>query len=166
MTGSGYIKRACLRDDCERPVMYADCDTICYYDGKIYNRSIGGMYFESARAPRLASDIFIKPKALLVESFGERGAKTFRARVVWYRQIDVMDAPCFGVGVEYMVNSHVNALEATYACDLCGDRIPFHDVRRMEGEVYSCRNCFRELSELPRGKVIDCLSDFLMGNVL
>ena len=155
-----------MRNECERPVMYADCDTVCYYDGKIYNRSSGGMYFESARAPRLKSDIFIKPKTLLVESCADRGAKAFRARVIWFREIEMVDAPCFGVGVQYMVNSHVNALEATYACDLCGDRIAFRDIRIMEGEVYSCRNCYRQLEELPRGKVTDCLSDFLMGNVL
>ena len=166
MTGSEYRERACLRNKCERPVMYADCDTICYYDGKVYNRSVAGVYFVSARAPKLESDIFIKPKTHLIERFGQRGGLPSRAKVIWCREIERMDEPCFGVGVQYMVNSHVNTLEASYACDLCGERISFDDIRRMEGEVFSCGDCFERLRDLPRGKVSDSLNEFLSGNVL
>jgi len=57
---STLIKRSYSRNSYEVPIMYANYDTENYYNAKMYNSGLGGMYFESERALQPGSDICIK----------------------------------------------------------------------------------------------------------
>ncbi len=164
---TGYRKRASLRNYDEGPVMYADCDTVCYHDGKFYNRSLYGMYFESSYLPKPESDIIIMPDPSRLEIPRPFYHKAFRARVIWFREVPAMiDLPCFGVGVQYMANSHLNLLEAAYTCDLCGVKTSYNKINKGEEDTICCEECTRQFRDLPGGTIRECLSDFLLGNVI
>lgn len=53
--------RAYTRDHCESPIRYAMFDTEAYREAKMYNKSEGGMYFESeSNTLRPGSELCIK----------------------------------------------------------------------------------------------------------
>lgn len=72
------------------------CET--FYIAKMYNYSLGGMYFEAEYAPLPGTDIYIGINSSPYHS----GPDLYRARVKWRRQLPPgMSAYQYGVGVEY-----------------------------------------------------------------
>jgi len=69
-----------------------------HYDAKMYNYSMGGMYFEADYAPLPGTEIYIGIKNSPYNS----GADLYHARIRWRKQLmSPESSPHFGVGVQY-----------------------------------------------------------------
>lgn len=69
-----------------------------HYTARMYNYSLGGMYFESEYAPLPGTEIFIGIK----DSPYDSGADVYRAQIRWRRQLAAGSSPYhYGVGVRY-----------------------------------------------------------------
>ena len=69
-----------------------------YYEGKMFNYSRGGIYFESNFAPEIGTEIFIGVE----NSPSTSGHDVYRAKVIWHARLE--DAKSFffhGLGVKY-----------------------------------------------------------------
>jgi len=69
-----------------------------YYKAKMYNYSLGGMYFEADYAPLPGTEIYIGVK----NSPYDAGADGYHAQIRWRRQLQSEATPHqYGVGVKY-----------------------------------------------------------------
>ena len=69
-----------------------------YYEGRMFNYSRGGMYYESDFAPKPGTDIFIG----IEESPCSSGHDVYRARVMWVKELpDKASFFYYGIGVKY-----------------------------------------------------------------
>ena len=167
---STLIKRSYSRNSYEVPIMYANYDTENYYNAKMYNSGLGGMYFESERALQPGSDICIK---MATHSFGEsepEAYKAYRAKVRWCKKMDKEDTSRYGIGIQYLAKSHTvyggNVHGLTCSCDLCDEKVAPEEILENEDFVYLCINCFNYLEDLPEGKIKERIKEFLIGNVI
>jgi len=82
----------------EAAIMFEHYASGRYYEGKMFNYSRGGMYFESNIAPGIGAEIFIGI---------ENSPHTFvhdvhRARVIWEKKLaDRQSFFFYGIGVKY-----------------------------------------------------------------
>ena len=82
----------------EATVMVEDYPKGKYYEGRMYNYSRGGMYFESDFAPDAGNDVFIG----IENSPYSSGHDVYRAKVMWVKKLlDKASFFYFGVGVRY-----------------------------------------------------------------
>ena len=51
-------------------------------------------------------------------------------------------------------------------CDACEDEIISCDVRKMDGPLFLCPNCYRRLQEIPDGPLKESYLRCLLGNVI
>jgi hypothetical protein len=69
-----------------------------YYEGRMYNYSRGGMYFESDFAPGTGTDVFIG----IENSPYSADHDVYRARIMWLKKLpDKASFFYYGVGVSY-----------------------------------------------------------------
>jgi len=69
-----------------------------HYKARMYNYSLGGMYFEADYAPLPGTEIFIGIK----DSPYDAGADVYRAQIKWRRPLTAGSSPYhYGVGVQY-----------------------------------------------------------------
>ena len=69
-----------------------------HYKAKMYNYSIGGLYFETDYAPLPGTEIYIGIKNSPYDS----GADLYHARIRWRKQLkSVVSDRHFGVGVQF-----------------------------------------------------------------
>ena len=82
----------------ETAIMYEHYHSGKYFEGKMFNYSRGGLYFESNFAPEIGTEIFIGVE----NSPYTAGHDVFRAKVIWHVQLKDPEALFFyGVGVKY-----------------------------------------------------------------
>jgi hypothetical protein len=94
-------QRAYERYHYEAPIKYSYYDTEESYDGKMYNYSIGGMYFESNSYLKPGSSIQIKMLNYSPGRSGPERYQTYRAEVRWCREMARSDASYYGIGAKY-----------------------------------------------------------------
>ncbi len=69
-----------------------------YHEGRMYNYSRSGMYFESDFAPRVGADIFVG----IENSPYSSGHDVYRAQVMWCKKLsDGASYYYYGVGIKY-----------------------------------------------------------------
>ncbi len=69
-----------------------------HYNARMYNYSLGGMYFEADYAPLPGTEIYIG----INDSPYDAGADVYRAQVRWRKPLEPkLSHHQFGVGVEY-----------------------------------------------------------------
>ncbi len=88
-------KRAYERYDYEAPIEYKHYDKNDYYAAKMYNYSMGGMYFESDYDIQLGANIYIKMNTYSADTPG---------KVTWCKEYSASDSSYYGVGVQYYEN--------------------------------------------------------------
>jgi hypothetical protein len=136
----------------------------------MYNTSPNGMYFESERALQPETDICIKMATHLSEEPEPEAFKVCRARVKWCEKINKSGISCYGIGIQYLAESHtvdgrkVHGLSRS--CDLCGEERHSEEILEIEDYVYLCNRCFNYLGGLPEGKIKESIREFLIGNVI
>jgi hypothetical protein len=95
---SAEDKRASKRLTYEAPVTVENCDTGEYFYGRMYNYSLGGMYFETDYPLRPGAEI----RVAIRKSANGPGFDHFRANVKWCQEItDAVVLYNYGVGVQY-----------------------------------------------------------------
>jgi len=90
--------RITARVNCEADIQFENffCET--FYKAKMYNYSLGGMYFEAEYAPLPGTDIYIG----INDSPYDSGPDLYRARIKWRRHLPPgVSGHQYGVGVEY-----------------------------------------------------------------
>ena len=167
---STLTKRFYSRTAHEAPIMYTNYDTENYYHARMYNSSLGGVYFESERALQPESDICIKMVTHPSEEPGPEAIKACRARVKWCQRRNKCGISCYGIGTQYLAEGHTLYGEKVHglscSCDLCGEKVPSEEILENEDFVYLCHSCFNYLADLPEGKIKESIKEFLIGNVL
>ncbi len=104
-------KRASKRLTYEAPVTIENCDTGEYFYGRMYNYSLGGMYFETDYP--LPSDAEIR--VAIRKSENGPGFDHFRAKVKWCEEItEAVVLYTYGVGVQYL---------SSFAQSKCGGKL-------------------------------------------
>lgn len=160
-----YVKRAGNRNRYEAPIMWADFNTKNYYHAKTLNISENGMYFETVCAPKMKSNICIKPLNALQNKNGLELYNFYEAKVKWFRDLADVDAPLYGVGVQFLVKSQtIDGPE--HLCSLCEENIPYGAIHSIDEFVYLCSHCFKHFKSLPDGRIKKSVKDFLIGNVI
>ena len=82
----------------EATIMIENYPTGKYFEGKMYNYSKSGMYFESDFAPDPGTDIFIG----IEKSPFSAGHDVYSARVMWVKELpEKASFFYYGVGVKY-----------------------------------------------------------------
>jgi hypothetical protein len=90
--------RNAVRVNCKADIQFENFCIETFYKAKMYNYSLGGMYFEADYAPLPGTDIYIGINNCPYHS----GPDLYRARVKWRRQLPPgVSAYQYGVGVEY-----------------------------------------------------------------
>lgn len=167
---SALIKRAYSRNAYEAPIMFSNCDTENYYHAKLYNRSLGGMYFESEKALQPGSDICIKMANQSSDESGSEAFNAYRARVKWCKKRSKTGISFYGIGIQYLAKSHTaygeNVHGLSRSCDLCGEKVPSEEILNNKDLVSLCINCFNYLEEMPESTIKDSIKEFLIGNVI
>jgi hypothetical protein len=93
------ILRASKRLTYEAPVTIENCDTGEYVYGRMYNYSLGGMYFETDYPLDAGSEI----RVAIRKSTNGPGFDHFRAKVRWCQEISgAVVLYNYGVGVQYL----------------------------------------------------------------
>ena len=158
-----YTKRAHPRVYHEAPIEYANFNAEDYCGAKMHNTSVDGMYFESDSALQPESDICIRMGNDVPDR--PEDYRFYRAKVKWCKAITNVDATCYGVGVHYVVKSHMT-YGPTYSCDLCGENIPYGKIHITDDFVYLCSGCFKHMEDIPDRKLKESIMDFIIGNVI
>ncbi|MGD8521402.1 MAG: PilZ domain-containing protein [Desulfobacterales bacterium] len=92
-------KRASKRLTYEAPVTIENCDTGEYVYGRMYNYSLGGMYFETDYPLDAGAEI----RVAIRTSANGPGFDHFRAKVRWCQEISgAVVLYNYGVGVQYL----------------------------------------------------------------
>ena len=82
----------------EATVMFENYPAGDYHEGRMYNYSRSGMYFESDFAPKIGSDIFVG----IENSPYSAGHDVYRAKVVWCKELpEKASYFYYGVGIKY-----------------------------------------------------------------
>jgi hypothetical protein len=82
----------------ETMIMIENYPSSKYHEGRMYNYSRTGMYFESDFAPAVGTDIFIG----IEDSPHSSGHDVCRAKVIWCKKLpDKASFFYYGVGVKY-----------------------------------------------------------------
>ena len=82
----------------EATVMIENYPTGDYHEGRMYNYSRSGMYFESDFAPKIGSDIFVG----IENSPYSAGHDVYRAKVMWCQKLpEKASYFYYGVGIKY-----------------------------------------------------------------
>jgi len=150
--------RAFTRHRCEEPIRYATYDTEMYQDAKMYNKSEGGMYFETkSNTPPGSEELWIRMANDSPTLHAPEAHDGYRATVAWCRKITGRDAaPRYGVGVRFVVN----------VCDLCGRKVSYRNIRKTDTHVSLCLDCFERLGKMPGGVIKQSLENYLIRNVI
>ena len=167
---SMITNRVYSRSAHEAPILYTTYDPENYYHARMYNSSLGGVYFEAERALQPESDVCIKMLAHPSEEPGPEAFKACRAKVKWCQKRNKSGILCYGVGTQYLAQSHTVLGEKAYgsgcSCDLCGEKVLSGEILENENFVYLCRSCFNYLADLPEGRIKESMKELLIGNVL
>ena len=92
-------QRASKRLSYEAPVTVENCDTGEFFYGRMYNYSLGGMYFETDYPFPGGAEI----RVAIRKSENGPGFNHFRAKVKWCEEIpEVVVLYNYGVGVQYL----------------------------------------------------------------
>jgi hypothetical protein len=161
-----YPPRAFYRNYYDAPLLYRYSDVNRYWDAKVKNLSEDGMFFVTCQSLVPDAEIYIKIVDAVPEIFRYRRPLPSRAKVRWCREIDPEGVLGYGIGIQYMTNSHVKFSQQSCTCDLCGCTVHSGEIYRSRENIYSCSECFDRLSKLPEGKIRECVDGFLCGNVL
>lgn len=162
---AAHIKRAYLRNYYEALIMHANFNLENYCDAKTYNSSVAGMYFESNYILHQNSDICIKTGNYLPDTDGPEAYRFYRAKVRWCKDMAKGDAHLYGIGVQYLVKSHIVG-GPSYSCGLCGENIPYGKIHIIDDFVYLCSGCFKQFEGLSDKMIKKSIEDFIIGNVL
>jgi hypothetical protein len=163
-------KRVYSRNADEAPIMYTNFDTENYYHAIMYNSSPGGVYFESEGALQPGSDICIKMVTHSSVEPGPEACKACRARVKWCEKRNKSGISCYGIGIQYLAESHTVISGKIHgfscSCDLCGEKVASDEIFEIEDHVYLCNSCFNYFEDLPEGKIKESIKECLIGNVI
>jgi len=98
MMESSPDQRADKRYRHETAIMYEHYPSERYFEGKMFNYSREGMYFESNFAPAVGAEIFIGVENSPYTS----GHDVYRAKVIWHKRLEASESIFFhGIGVKY-----------------------------------------------------------------
>lgn len=159
------VKRAGKRIRYEAPIIWGNFNTEDYYKAKTYNYSESGIYFETDYAPKVNSNICIKPLNYLPNTNGPEAYQFYEAKVKWCRHLSAKEVICYGIGAQYLVKSQTIDGPG-HPCSLCGEIIPYGKIHSVEEFVYLCSHCFNHYKSLPDGMIKKSIKDFLIGNVI
>ena len=91
-------QRADKRFRHEASIMYEHYPSGRYHEGRMFNYSRGGMYFESNFAPEIGAEVFIG----IENSPHTAGHDVYRAKVIWHVRLNDPNSLFFhGIGVKY-----------------------------------------------------------------
>jgi hypothetical protein len=91
-------QRADTRYRHDTAIMFEHYPSGRYFEGRMFNYSRGGMYFESNFAPEIGTEIFIGVENSPYTS----GHDVYRAKVIWHVGLDGGKTFFFhGIGVKY-----------------------------------------------------------------
>ncbi len=163
-------RRAHGRVHYEADIQYAPADAGAYLDSRMYNYSRMGMYLEVPQFLAPGGDVLIRMKDYAPDAHGPEAYQSYVANIRWCREIEDLDYPLFGLGVQFLERHH-SVLEApvrskAVTCDLCGDPTNPVECRVGEDPLRFCAGCHKHLEGLPDGKIKACIHRFLLGNVV
>ncbi len=151
------------------PILYAGYGAKSYDKAVMHNSCMDGMYFESDSPIQPTGDLYIKIKGHREGSNVPEQYKDFRARVKWCRPVMADKMPCYGIGVQFTVKSHlsygINSTDSDCLCDFCENRSSSKLIHRTETGLYLCPDCLHHMETLPRS-IEKAVERFLLGNVV
>lgn len=153
------------RQQCSIPIEHAFHPSHHYHDSIVYNKSICGLYFETANniEPESIVHISVKDQPLLKEP--AVAPMYFKARAKWCRP---GRSEPYGVGAQLLeARSSIDAAESfpiEYACDLCGRPTGYRSLCKLAEGVFLCPCCEDHFKALGDSQMKTCILHVLMSN--
>jgi hypothetical protein len=104
---------------------------------------------------------------------GQAGLEAYRsyvARIRWINLLSKNGSEHYAAGAQIVARSHdILSTEKQIpkiACDLCGCLEPMHKVNQAVSGVFLCQRCLKHFSNIPSGKIRQCVERFMVGNVV
>lgn len=100
-----YEKRSYDRCCAEAPIMYSQFieNQFCFYGARMFNYSVGGMYFETDYPVRPGLVVSIRRADYSPDSKGAATYTEHKAEVKWFKVIGEENKPHYGAGVKYFM---------------------------------------------------------------
>ena len=102
---------------------------------------------------------------------GPEAFKAYKAKVKWCNKIDKADASCFGIGVQYIVKSHVDrenqsARNKIFLCLVRHSDFVWTKFMKSTILFIYVQTVLKHMKKLPNGETKKNIVDILLGNVI
>jgi len=136
---SAFTPRAFSRNYYCSPIRYSRVSSPNFFDARMLNSSVGGMYFETQQPLNPGDSIFIKMMDMAPDPYWPEARGAYLAEVRWCEKNDKKSDSPFGIGVRFITNT----------CTHCGKKIEHKGA----GGADLCEKCRRELNPTVTGYV-------------
>jgi ribosomal protein L37AE/L43A len=153
------------RQQCAIPIEHAFHHSHHYHASIVYNKSISGLYFETASSIEPESIVHISVKNLPLHQEPAVPLMYFKARAKWCRP---GQSGRYGVGAQLLeAKCSIDAAESypiAYECDLCGRTTGCESLSKLAEGVFICACCEDHFGALGDTQMKSCILDVLMRN--
>jgi ribosomal protein L37AE/L43A len=153
------------RQQCAIPIEHAFHLSHHYHASIVYNKSISGLYFETASSIEPESIVHISVKNLPLHQEPAVPLMYFKARAKWCRP---GQSGRYGVGAQLLeAKCSIDAAESypiAYECDLCGRTTGCESLSKLAEGVFICACCEDHFGALGDTQMKSCILDVLMRN--
>jgi len=128
-----------------------------------------GISFESEHALQPGTPIYIKMTDFSLNDHAPGVHDVYIGKVRQCRR--VRNNCAYRTSVQYMARGHICSGRNVHkselmSCDLCGKKTPWQEVHETDDSLYLCLDCFKHLGKLIDGKIKECVTRFMDGNVI
>jgi hypothetical protein len=164
------IPRSHQRVQHQAPIRFSLLNSEQFHPTRMYNFSNGGLCYETERPLAPKDDVCIVMENYNPDQSGPEGFRSYLARIRWIQLISKNGTERYAAGAQWVARSHdVMATDAQvphHHCDLCTAIAPLHKLELITCGVQLCQPCARHFSNIPAGKIRQCVERFLLGNVI
>ncbi|MDM8554231.1 PilZ domain-containing protein [Desulfococcaceae bacterium HSG7] len=149
-------RRRYEREDCKTPIIYSEYDNTGYYEATMYDKSAGGVNFESDTKIQSGLPVCIIMPDRTDAADASGTYETYIARVKWYQQ-GVLGR-CYKIGAKLLLQGCMRNTGGINkdcgSCMLCDNKL-FGEVYMADEYLKLCLSCFKYL-----GRVLeDCAEE-------
>jgi len=147
-------QRAFSRNNFSASVMYAKTENGQneFHEAKMINCSSGGMFFVSDKELNPGDNLHIKLTEVSPDPYWPEASDQYFAEVRWCQENGSNGNRSYAVGVRFIKES----------CRQCDDKI----LNNFNSDCGLCQDCHNHINSLSDDNIKNCISNYLLGNVL
>jgi hypothetical protein len=135
-----------------------------------FDFSSEGICYEAPQKIEPDTDVCIVMENYTPGDAGLEAYHSYVARIRWINALPKNGGRRYAAGAKIVARSHDILCKEkqipNLACDLCGCLEPMHKIDQTAAGICLCRRCLKHFSNIPSGKIRQCVERFLIGNVI